>query len=291
MSLNLRELNTVKYQLRSLIFVSVSICLFNSSFELLDISTTSNSTGSSGGNETDLSTGRSVSTNSRGNTDVLLVTTTERMVNWVHGNSSDLGPSLSESLHLVVNSTSLQDRLINSFTGGDETNHGSSNTGEGLSGTGGKLDSGLAQIIGMTDDDSRGTGASSELTLITRLVFNVTDLSTFGNLVDGKDVTSGEGSLGTGVDELTSVHSFNGEEMVVLESVLIGVSEDNLGEGSTTAGIVDDLSDDTLNVTILFSEIENSESGGSDSVMLVSLEDGILLTSSTTSDDFTHVNV
>jgi len=291
MSLNLRELNTVKYQLRSLIFVSVSICLFNSSFELLDISTTSNSTGSSGGNETDLSTGRSVSTNSRGNTDVLLVTTTERMVNWVHGNSSDLGPSLSESLHLVVNSTGLQDRLINSFTGGDETNHGSGNTGKGLSGTGGKLDSGLAQIIGVTDNDSRGTGASGELTLITRLVFNVTDLSTFGNLVDGKDVTSGEGSLGTSVDELTSVHSFNGEEMVVLESVLIGVSEDDLGEGSSTTGIVDDLSDDTLNVTVLFSEIENSESGGSDSVMLVSLEDGILLTSSTTSDDFTHVNV
>jgi len=291
MSLNLRELNTAKYQLRSRICVSVSICLFNSSFELLDISTTSNSTGSSGGNETDLSTGRSVSTNSRGNTDVLLVTTTERMVNWVHGNSSDLGPSLSESLHLVVDSTGLQDRLINSFTGGDETNHGSGNTGKGLSGTGGKLDSGLAQIIGVTDNDSRGTGASGELTLITRLVFNVTDLSTFGNLVDGKDVTSGEGSLGTSVDELTSVHSFNGEEMVVLESVLIGVSEDDLGEGSSTTGIVDDLSDDTLNVTVLFSEIENSESGGSDSVMLVSLEDGILLTSSTTSDDFTHVNV
>jgi len=291
MSLNLRELNTVKYQLRSLIFVSVSICLFNSSFELLDISTTSNSTGSSGGNETDLSTGRSVSTNSRGNTDVLLVTTTERMVNWVHGNSSDLGPSLSESLHLVVNSTGLQDRLINSFTGGDETNHGSGNTGKGLSGTGGKLDSGLAQIIGVTDNDSRGTGASGELTLITRLVFDVTDLSTFGNLVDGKDVTSGEGSLGTSVDELTSVHSFNGEEMVVLESVLIGVSEDDLGEGSSTTGIVDDLSDDTLNVTVLFSEIENSEGSGSDSVMLVSLEDGVLLTSSTTSDDFTHVNV
>jgi hypothetical protein len=268
-----------------------SVCLFNSSFELLDISTTSNSTSSSGGNKTDLSTRGSVSADSRGNTHVLLVTTTEGMVNGIHGNSSDLRPSLSESLHLVVNSTGLEDRLINSFTGGNETNHGSGLTGEGLSGTGGKLDSGLAQVIGVTDNDSGSTGASGELTLVTGLVFDVTDGSTFRDLVDGEDVTSGEGSLVTSIDELTSVHSFNGEEMVVLKSVLIGVSEDDLSKGSTTAGIVDDLSDDTLNVTVLFSEIENSESGGSDSVVLVSLEDGVLLTSSATSDDFTHLIV
>jgi len=219
---------------------------------------------------------------------VLLVTTTERMVNGVHGNSSNLRPSLSESLHLVVNSTSLKDRLINSFTGSNETNHSSGFTGKGLSGTGGKLDSGLAQIIRVTNDDSGSTGASGELSLITRLVFNVTDGSTFGDLVDGKDVTGSQSSLGTSIDELTSVHSFNGKEMVVFKSVLIGVSEDDLSEGSSTTGIMDDLSDDTLNVTISFSEIENSESSGSDSVMLVGLEDGVLLTSSTTSNDFTH---
>jgi len=204
---------------------------------------------------------------------VLLVTTTERMVNGIHGNSSNSRPSLSESLHLVEDSTSLKDGLINSFSGGNETNHGSGFTGEGLSGTRGKSDSGLAEIIGVTNDDSGGTGASGELTLITGVVFNVTDGSTFGDLVDGEDVTGGEGSLLSGIDELTGVHSFNGEEMGVLKSVLIRVSEDDLSEGSTTTGIVEDLSDDTLNVTISFSEIENSESSGSDSVMLVSLED------------------
>jgi len=281
-------LTPIKYQLLSLVVVCTSICLFFS-VEFLDISTTSNSTGSSGGNETDLSTGRSISTNSRWDTDVLLVTTTERMVNWIHGNSSNLRPSLSESLHLVVNSTSLEDGLINSFSGSNKSDHSSSFTGKGLSGTRRKLDSSLAQIIRVTDDDSRGTRASGELTLITRLVFDVTDGSTFGDLVDGKDVTGGQRSFSTGVDELTSVHTFDSEEMVVLKSVLIRVSEDDLSKGSTTAGIVDDLSDNTLNVTISFSEIENSESSGSDSVMLVGLEDGVLLTSSTTSDDFTHV--
>jgi len=181
----------VKYQLLSLVVVCTSICLFDN-VELLDISTTSNSTGSSGGNETDLSTGRSISTDSRWDTHVLLVTTTEGMVNGIHGNSSDLGPSLSESSHLVVNSTSLKDRLINSFSGSNKSNHSSSLTGKGLSGTGRKLDSSLAQIIRVTNDDGGSTGASGELTLVARLVFDVTDGSTFGDLVDGEDVTSGQ---------------------------------------------------------------------------------------------------
>jgi len=277
----------VKHQLLSLKFFFVSLRLL-SVVESLEILTTSNSTSSSSGNKTDLSTGRSVSTDSRWDTDVLLVTTTERMVNGVHGNSSNLRPSLSESLHLVEDSTSLQDRLISSFSGSNKSDHGSSLTGEGLSGTGRKLDSSLAVIIGVTDNDGRSTRASGELSLITGLVFNVTNGSTFGNLVDGKDVTGGKRSLSSGVDELTSVHTLTSDEMVVLKSVLIRVSEDDLSKGSSTTRIMEDFSDNTLDVTISFSEIENSESSGSDSVMLVGLKDRVLLTSSTTSDDFTH---
>lgn len=162
-------------------------------------------------------------------------------------------------------------------------------TSEGLSGTGGELNSGLAKIIGVADDDGRGAGASGELSLITRLGFDVADGSTFGDLVDGEDVTGGEGSFISAVNELTGVHSFSSQEVGSLESIFIGVSEDDLGEGSTTAGIVEDLSDDTLDVTVLLSEIENSESSGSDSVVLVGLEDRVLLTSSLTSNDFTHL--
>ena len=88
---------------------------------------------------------------------MLLVTTTEGMVNWVHGDSSNSWPSLSESLHLVELVTSLQDGLIDSFTGGNHTDHSSGITGEGLSSTRWELNSGLAKIIGVTDDG--GTGA------------------------------------------------------------------------------------------------------------------------------------
>lgn len=255
----------------SFLLLSLVSCLFI--IESLDVSASSNGTSSSGGNKTDLSTRGSISADGGRNTDVLLVTTTEGMVNGIHGNSSNSRPSLSESLHLVINSTSLEDGLINSFTGGDQTNHGSGVTSEGLSGTRGKLDSGLAEIIGVTDDGGRSSGASGQFTLITRGGFDVTDGGTFGDLVDGEDVTGGEGSFMSAVNVLTGVHSFSSQEVSSLESILIGVSEDDLGEGSTTAGIVEDLSDDTLDVTVLLSEIENSESSGGDSVVLVGLED------------------
>lgn len=69
-----------------------------SSSLLLDLeflSTSSDETGSSGGHQTSLLTAGSVSGDGRGVTDVLLVTTTMRMVNGVHGNTSNSGPGAS----------------------------------------------------------------------------------------------------------------------------------------------------------------------------------------------------
>lgn len=52
-----------------------------------------------------------------------------------------------------------------------------------------------------------------------------------------------------GIDELTAVHAFNSQEVRSLQSVFIGVSEDNFGEGSTTSGVVFNGLDNTLDVT------------------------------------------
>jgi len=52
----------------------------------------SETTGSSGGDETDFATGGSVATDGGRHTDVLMVTTTVRMLHRVHGNTADLGP-------------------------------------------------------------------------------------------------------------------------------------------------------------------------------------------------------
>jgi len=52
----------------------------------------SKATGSSGGDETDFATGGSVATDGGRHTDVLMVTTTVRMLDRVHGHTADLRP-------------------------------------------------------------------------------------------------------------------------------------------------------------------------------------------------------
>ena len=88
---------------------------------------------------------------------MLMVTTSVRMFNRVHGNTSNLRPLLSLSLELVELVTGLQDGFISSSTGSDQTDHGSSSTSNGLSGTRGQSNSGLGVIIGVTNDDSAGS--------------------------------------------------------------------------------------------------------------------------------------
>lgn len=56
-------------------------------------------------------------------------------------------------------------------------------------------------------------------------------------------------TLGSGVDELTSVESFNGNEILSSVLILVRVSEQNLGEGSSTARVVNDFLHNSLDVT------------------------------------------
>ena len=88
---------------------------------------------------------------------MLLVTTTMGMVDGVHSNTSNLGPSVSLGLVLPVSSTSLEEGLIGSLSTGDDTNHTSAGAEDSLSDSGGESNSGLLTILGVTDDDGGGT--------------------------------------------------------------------------------------------------------------------------------------
>ena len=121
---------------------------------LEDLSTTSDETGSSGGDETDLLTSGFVTSHSGWVTDVLMVTTTVGMLNWVHGNTSHSWPVVSLSLCLEPGSVGLEQGLLSSLSSSDETNHGSATTDDGFSGAGWELDSSLLSVLGVTDDNS-----------------------------------------------------------------------------------------------------------------------------------------
>ena len=129
---------------------------------LENLSTTSDETGSSGSDKTALLSSGGISSDGRWVTNMLMVTTTMRMLDWVHSDTSNSWPVLSLSSGLEPGVGSLEEWLVSSLTTSDDSNHSSASTNNGLSGTGRKSDSSLSSIIGVTDDDSGGAGGSGE---------------------------------------------------------------------------------------------------------------------------------
>lgn len=93
----------------------------------------SEKTSSSGGDKTDLLTWGSVSGYGSWVTDVLVVTSSVWMVDWVHGNTSNSWPHLSLGLESVMLSTGLQDWLISSLSSSNKSDGGSAVSSNGLS--------------------------------------------------------------------------------------------------------------------------------------------------------------
>jgi hypothetical protein len=234
---------------------------------------TSDETGSSGGDETTLLSSGGISSHGSGVTNVLMVTTTMRMLDGVHSDTSNSGPVLLLCLGFVVSVDGSQERLITPLSTGDNTNHSSAGSLDGFTNTGRKLDSGLAAIFGVTDDDTGGSGSTGEGTSVSEFGLNVGNNSAFGHGVDGKDVSNLEGGFLSSIDEHTSVHALDGDEVFSSELVLVHVSELNLSERGSTTGIVDNILDDSLDVALSLSEIKCSELGGCHSLVCVSSED------------------
>jgi hypothetical protein len=183
------------------------------------------------------------------------------VIDGVHGNTTSLGPRVALDGELVLGTTSLEQRLVGTATTGNDTNHTAGSVLDDLLGTGGELDTGLAILGVVANNGNVVTGGTAKRTTVTRLLLDVGDDGTLGHGGEREDVADGQGSVLTGVDELAGVHALVGDEGLGDHLVTVGVTELDLGEGSTTAGIVDDLLDDTTGVTVSLSEVEGPELG------------------------------
>ena len=133
---------------------------------------------------------RSVSAASRSKTDVLLVTTSVRMLNWIHSNTSNNRPNFSLSLVLVELISCLQDWLFDNASRSNNSNHRSAFSINGLSGTRWELYSGLGAIFRVTDDSGTHPTGSGVASSVSRVQFDIANGSTLWNLVDWKDVSN-----------------------------------------------------------------------------------------------------
>jgi hypothetical protein len=233
---------------------------------------TTDLTSSAGSNETSLLTSGGGSGEGSGVTDMLLVTTTVGMLDGVHSDTSNSGPSVSLGSVLVGRSTSLEEGLVGSLATSNNTNHGSVVTLDGLSDTGRKSNSGSGTLFGVTDNDGGGTGSSSVGATITELGLNVGNDGTFGHLINRHDVANGQTGFLSCVDVHSRVHSLDSNEVLSALFVSVLVSEDNFGERSTSAGVMDNVPHNTLNVTLSLGIIDSSEAGGCNSFTSVCFE-------------------
>jgi len=159
-----------------------------------ELAASSDGAGSLGGNKTTLLTAGSVSSGGRGVTDVLMVTTTVRMLDGVHGNTSDSGPVSLLGVGSVVGAVGTEHGLVSTLTAGDNTDHSSAATDDGLADAGGESDTGLLTILGVADDDGGGARGTGEASTVTEFGLNVGDDGTLGHGVNGKDVADRQGS-------------------------------------------------------------------------------------------------
>jgi len=218
---------------------------------------------------------------------VLLVTTTVGMVDWVHGDTTHTWPSVSLGLVLPEGAAGLEQWLIGSLATSNDTNHSTASTLDGLSNTGWELDSGLGTIIGVTDDDSGGTGGSGEGATVTVLSLTVRDDGTFWHHVNWQNVANSEVSFLSSVDIHSCVHSFNSDEILSAGFVFVLVSERNLCKRGTSAGVVHNVFHNTPQVTLSLSVVEGPETGRCDSSAGVGLEDS-RVSVTLRSDHFSH---
>lgn len=119
---------------------------------------------------------------------MLMVTTSVRMLDWVHGDTSNDRPHLSLRLLSVVLSAGLEDWLFVSASTGDDADHGSGFTADGLLDTGWQFESGLGAVLAVADDRGEGARGPGELALVSCVQLNVADRGTFRDLVDRQHV-------------------------------------------------------------------------------------------------------
>jgi len=125
----------------------------------------------------------------------------------------------------------------------------------------------------MGDDGGVVARGSSEFTAVSQLLLELADDGSLGHGADGHHVSDRQSRLLTAVDELTRVHALDGDERLLALLELVGISELNNGQRGSTAGVVDDVLHDSLDVSVTLRIIDSPQSGGALTMLIVGRKD------------------
>merc|ERR1711962_1858558 len=203
-----------------------------------------------------------------------MVTTTVRMLDGIHGHTTNLRPRVPLSLVLEVSSAGLQQRLVDSSSTGDDADHRAVAGRNRLLRSRWQFHFRPSHIRVVGDDGGVVAGSSGQFAAISQLLLKLTDDGSLRHGADGHHVADGQRRLLAAVDELARVHALDGDERLLALLKFVGISKLHDGQRRAATGVVNDVFDDAFDVAVAFGVVGEAEAGGAFSMFVVRREDG-----------------
>merc|ERR1719431_87573 len=203
-----------------------------------------------------------------------MVTTTVRMLDGIHGHTTNLRPRVPLSLVFEVGSAGLQQRFVDSSSTGDDADHRAVAGRNRLLRSRWQFHFRPSHIRVVGDDGGVVAGSSGQFAAISQLFLQLADDGSLGHGADWHHVADGQRRLLAAVDELTRVHALDGDERLLALLEFVGISKLDDGQRCAASGVVNDVFDDAFDVAVAFGVVGSAEAGGAFSMFVVRREDG-----------------
>jgi hypothetical protein len=188
-----------------------------------------------------------------------MVTSSERVLYGVFSYTTNLGPAVTLDGILVVCTSSLEQRLISSTSSSDNADLSTNCGRNGLLSSRRKSETGGSLVFIVGDNNGKGTRASGKSTTISLLGLNVADNGSLRDDLQRKNISDSQGGLLSTINELASVHTLSADEKFVVSLVTVSIQELDLGKRSSSTGVMNDLLDNSTDISLLFGIVQSSE--------------------------------
>jgi hypothetical protein len=193
---------------------------------------------------------------------VLVVSTTEGMLHGILCHTTNLGPAITLDSILMVGTSSLEKGLIGTSTSGNNTDLGTHTRRDSLLSTRRQTKTSGSLVLVVRNNDGKGTRSTCKGTTITNFGLNVAHNGTLWHCTERKNISDSQTCFLSTVDELSGVHALGTKHEFSITLETVSIQKLNLGHGSSTTRVVENLLDNTTDVTLLFSIVEGAKFHG-----------------------------
>ena len=238
---------------------------------LLDSTKTASTSGT---DETNLTSSRTIFRDSRRHTNVLVVTSSVGMLHRILRDTTNFRPAIALHRVFVVSSSSLEKGLVGTSSSSYNSNLSTDCRWDCLFASRRKAETSGSLVLIVCDHNREGTTGACKRTTVAKLGFYIANNRSLGHAVQRQDVPNSQGSLLPAVDELTGVHAFRAQKEFGVSFIAVGIQELDFRNRSSTTRVVDNVLNDTPNVSMLLSIVQWTEFHGTLACSYMGLENG-----------------